>query len=149
MSRVINLNGSGKERTQLTRGIVLALRELVQQKEPGQQTRDLAAFIALALEAIAETIDSSVEAWEKRGYWLKADRFRMEWAWTATLGSAMRKAVSGDDWSSVAITAAQVAQKLGSVDVPQRHRLGTPWVGAWERLRASETAGSGAKNFTP
>lgn len=142
MSRVININDTGKERTQLTRGIVLALRELVKQTEPGQQTQDLAAFIALALEAIAETIDSSVEAWEKRGYWLKADRFRMEWAWTTNLGKNMRQAVTTQDWPQVAMTAAQVAQKLGNVDVPQRHRLGTPWVGAWNKLNASQTPAS-------
>ncbi len=39
----------------------------MKQTEITDKTRDLAAFIALALEAIASTIDTSVEAWEKRG----------------------------------------------------------------------------------
>ncbi|HEX9029378.1 MAG TPA: hypothetical protein VF823_09400 [Anaerolineales bacterium] len=135
MGRVINPEGAGKERTQLTRAVVLALRELMRQTQADGQTRDLAAFIALALNEITETIDTSVVAWEKRGYWLKADRFRMEWAWAEKLGKAMRQAVSDEDWPKVAMTAAQVAEKLKDVDVPQRHRLGTPWVGAWERMR--------------
>ena len=142
MGRVIHLNGSGKDRTSLTRGIVLALRELARQNSTDKLTLDLAAFIALALEAISETIESSVEPWEKRGYWLKADRFRMEWAWTGQLGKTMRKAVSQQDWALAAMTAAQIAEKLKSVEVPQRHRLGTPWMGAWERLIASNPAGS-------
>jgi len=75
---VINTENAGKERTQLTRAVVLALRELMRQTETNRETQDLAAFIVLALENIAATIDSSVEAWEKRGYWLKADRFRMD-----------------------------------------------------------------------
>jgi hypothetical protein len=107
----------------------------MRQPEPNDVTRDLAAFIALALESVAETIDSSVGAWEKRGYWIKADRFRMEWAWTEKYSKSMRKAVNEDDWSAVAMTAVQVTEKLKNVHVPQRHRLGTPWVGAWERLQ--------------
>ena len=107
----------------------------MKQDSTNGQTRDLAAFIALALEAISETIEVSVTAWEKRGYWVKADRFRMEWAWAGRLGSAIRTAVMNDDWPTVAISAAQVAEKLNSVKVPQRHQLGTPWEGAWTRLR--------------
>jgi aldehyde:ferredoxin oxidoreductase len=135
LGRLINPETAGKKRNQLTRAIVLALRELMGQPEPNATTRDIAAFIALALEAIAETIDSSVIAWEKRGYWVKADRFRMEWAWADPLSKSMRQAVTGEDWSGVARISAQVAQKLKGVNLPQRHRLGTPWEGAWLRLQ--------------
>jgi hypothetical protein len=121
----------------MTRAIVIALRELMHQPEPNSSTRDLAAFIALALETIAENIDPSVAAWEKRGYWVKADRFRMEWAWTNRLGGELRKALLEDDWGGVAQAAVQITQKLQDVKVPVRHRLGTPWVGAWNRLKDS------------
>ncbi len=135
MSRVINPDSAGKERTRLTKAIVAAIRELARQNEPNATARDLAAFIALALEDIAAGIDASVAAWEKRDYWVKADRFRMEWAWTASLGSKMKEALLSDDWAAVALLSAQVAQKLGKVEVSQNHRLGTPWVGAWAQLR--------------
>jgi hypothetical protein len=131
---VINPESAGKERTQLLRATVLALRELMQQTRPDAQTRELAAFIALALESIAATIESSVAAWEKRDYWVKADRFRMDWRWAGQLGANMRRAVLEEDWPGIARTAAQVAEKVGRVKVPQRHRLGTPWVGALDRL---------------
>ena len=137
MGRVINIESAGKERTQLTRAIVLAMRELSQQSDLDQKTRDLAAFIALALEEIAGTIDISVAAWEKRGYWVKADRFRMDWIWTENLGAAMRKAVIDEDWATVARTVGQVGEKLGSIKVPQRNRMGTPWVGAHKQLSAN------------
>jgi hypothetical protein len=132
---VINPEGVGKERTQLTRAVVLALRELMRQSEPDSKTRDLAAFIALALQQVSETIDTSVTAWEKRGYWLKADRFRMEWAWTERYSTMIRQALLEDNWPEVAMAAAQVTEKLKDVSVPQRHKLGTPWAGAWERLK--------------
>jgi len=134
LGRVINPETAAKERTQLERGIVLALRELMRQAEPDAHTRDMAAFIALALEAIWATIDSSVVAWEKRGYWIKADRFRMEWMWSEQLGKNMRQAVLAEDWGKIAQLSAQVAVRLSDVKLPQRHRLGTPWVGAWQRL---------------
>lgn len=134
LGRVINPEGAGKERTQLTRSVVLALRALVQQNEPNQETRDLAAYIALALLAIEDTVDVSAQAWEKRGYWVKADRYRMEWAWSSKLGKAMKDAVLREDWAYIARTAAQVAEHLKDVEVPKRHHLGTPWVGARHRL---------------
>jgi len=135
LSRVINPDSAGKERNHLTRSVVLSIRELMRQAEPGSLAQDQAAFIALALRAIFETIDVSVAAWEKRGYWVKADRFRMDWAWSEHLGSAMEKAVLEDDWASVAHLAVQIAEKLKSVQVPQRNRLGEPWVGAFKQLK--------------
>jgi len=135
LGRVINPETAGKERTQLTRAVTLALRELMRQTEANGATRDLAAFIAITLETVAGTIDPSVAAWEKRGYWVKADHFRMEWLWTGQIAHSMRQAVLQDEWGTVARLSVQIAQKLSTVKLPQRHRLGTPWVGAYERLK--------------
>ena len=135
MSRIINPDSAGKERTQLTKGIVLSIRELAKQTDPGAESRDLAAFIALALAQISAGIDVSVAAWEKRGYWVKADKFRMEWLWADAYAAKMKNAVLSDDWATVAITMTQVAQKLAKVQVPAGHRLGRPWVGAFKKLR--------------
>ncbi len=148
MSRVINPDSAGKDRTRLTKAIVIAIRELARQSDPsipvraqagsGQdqvaEARDLAAFIALALQTIAAGIDVSVAAWEKRDYWVKADRFRMEWAWAGQMGEKMRTAVLSDDWGNVAMLSAQIAQKLQKIKVSENHRMGSPWVGAWEKL---------------
>ncbi len=135
LSRIINTDSAGKERTRFTKSIVLAVRGLAQQTGPGAESRDLAAFISLALAIVAETIDVSVAAWEKRGYWVKADRFRMDWAWTGQFSEKMRQAVQSDDWAKVAEVAALTAQKLNKVTIPVRNRLGKPWVGAWEELK--------------
>jgi hypothetical protein len=136
LSRVINPESSGKERLQLTRLVALAVQQLMRESEISQKTRDLAAFITLALEAIAKTIDVSVTAWEKRGYWLKADRFRMEWEWSERLGQNMRVAVLKEDWGSVAAITAKIAEKLGHVQLPKRGRKDEFWVGAWEKLNS-------------
>jgi len=137
VSRVINPESAGKDRLQLTRSIVRAIQELMKQSEISEKTRDLAAFIAIALEAIAGTIDTSVEAWEKRGYWLKADRFRMEWEWAGRLGSKMKEATMQEDWGTVAITAAHIAEKLKGVELPKRPAKTEPWEGTWAKLLSS------------
>jgi len=136
VGRVIQTEGAGKDRNRLTRCVVLALRELMRQTEPNELAHDLAAFIGLALVEIGDTVDASVVAWEKRDYWVKADRFRMEWEWARRLGLAMQEAVRAEDWAQVALLSAQIGQRLMKVTIPQRHRLGTPWEGAWERLNA-------------
>lgn len=138
MSRVINPDSAGKERTHLTKAVVLAIRELVQQPDTGVETHDLAAFIALALTAISETIEVSVVAWEKRDYWVKADKFRMEWAWAGQYAEKMRRGVLDEDWNTVAQTSAKIAQKLGKVVVSPKHRLGQPWIGAWDELKRQQ-----------
>lgn len=134
MSRVYNPDSAGKERNTLTRIIVLALRNLMKQQGTDDLTRDLAAYVALALAEINATIEPSVSAWEKRGYWVKADKFRLEWEWTGNTSHALRDALIKDDWATVAMTSAKVAQKLGTITVPERNRLGTPWVGSWKKL---------------
>lgn len=134
MSRVINPDSAGKERTRLTKSIVLAVRELAKQSTVTPETKDIAAFIALALKSISEGIDASVAAWEKRDYWVKADKFRMEWMWAGQYADKMRAALLADDWGTVAMQSAQIAQKLNRIVVSENHRLGKPWVGAYSVL---------------
>jgi hypothetical protein len=131
---VINPDSAGKDRTRLTKGIVLALRELAKQQDVNSETKDLAAFITLALKTISEGIDVSVAAWEKRGYWVKADRFRMDWMWTGQYADKLKVAIFTDDWATVAMTIPQIAQKLSKIEVSPNHRLGKPWEGAFKQL---------------
>ena len=134
MSPIINPESAGKERTQLTKAIVLAVRELAKQTDVAGEAKDLAAFIAIALKNISDGIDVSVAAWEKRGYWVKADRFRMEWMWTGQYADKMKVAIFTDDWGTIAMLMPQIAQKLNKIVVSPNHRLGKPWVGAFEQL---------------
>jgi hypothetical protein len=135
LSRVINPDSIGKERNRLTKGVVLAIRVLAQQDKPGPESRDLAAFITLALESISQTIDVTVAPWEKRDYWVKADKFRMAWAWSGQYAQKMKWAVLSEDWATVAQIAALTAQKLSKVSVSSSHHLGKPWTGAWNELQ--------------
>jgi len=134
LSRLIKTETAGKDRTRLTKSIVLAVRELAKQKDVTPEAKDLAAFIALALRTISDGIDESVAAWEKRGYWVKADRFRMEWLWTGQFAEKMKNALLSDDWGTIAMLMPQIAQKLGKIQIAENHRLGKPWVGFYKRM---------------
>ena len=135
MSKIYSPDSAGKDRTRLSKTIVLALRELMKQTEPDEVTRDITAYLIVSLEEIAGNIDASVSAWEKRGYWVKADRFRLEWEWASVIASELRTALAGEDWGTIARLAVKIAQKLNNVVVPARHRMGTPWVGVARLLK--------------
>jgi hypothetical protein len=134
LSRLINPDSVGKERARLTKAIVLCMRELARQAGVTPEAKDLAAFIALALKSISEGIDVSVAAWEKRDYWVKADKFRMEWMWAGQVASKMSEAVLSDDWGAIATQIPQIARKLNKVQVSDNHRIGRPWIGAYKQL---------------
>jgi len=138
MSRIIHTEGAGKDRPRLLKSISLAIRELGKQTSLDEQTLDLLAYLVFALEAIAAGIEESVIAWEKRGYWIKADRFRMEWQWAGQLAARLRTALLQGNWAEASQLTAQIAQKISHITVPEHHRLGKPWVGAWKRLTGGE-----------
>jgi hypothetical protein len=134
LSSVVNHETAGKDRKRLVHLIALAIRELNAHQDITSETRDLAAFIALSLIAIHNTIDRSVEPWEKRGYWIKADRYRTEWDWTLKLGNKMRESILNEDWAMVAISTVAIYEKLGDVKLPVRNKSGKFWGGSFNML---------------
>ncbi len=130
MSRIINTEGSRKERLQLSKNILLALRELIKHKEPNEESRDIVAYIILSLRALNQTIESSVLAWEKRGYWLKADRYRLEWEWAEEYSNSLYESLINNEWQIIALLIVKIGEKLGAIKVPKHNKLGTPWLGS-------------------
>ena len=134
LGRIIKAGSASKDRIWLEKGIVISIRELAKQSDRDENAYDLVAFIALSLKAIGDSVDESVVAWEKRGYWVKADRYRMEWSWSTRLGEELQQALLKGDWGFVANIIAQVTQKMSKVKVSTKNRIGSPWVGTWDRL---------------
>jgi hypothetical protein len=137
LSRIISTEGGTKERTRLSKAVVKAIRLMAMKQQPDEESRDLAAFIAIALDEMYKTVETSVVAWEKKDYWVKADRFRMEWEWCSRTSAAMSKAVLSEDWGTVATTSGLIAQKLMKIQLAPGARIGTPWVGALKQLKAN------------
>ena len=142
MSRVINPDGVGKQRTQMMKALAISLRELATHNRSDGLARDLAAFMVLLLEEIAGTVDRTVGPWEKRGYWLKADKFRLDWDWAGQSAATLRRALLDENWDEITPELAKLGPRVSKVKLPKTHRLGTPWQGAWERLLETEREGS-------
>jgi len=128
------MESAGRERNQLTRAILVAVRELSKMTTFGDEARDLAAFIVLALQKLSKGVDASALAWEKRGYWVKADRFRMDWAWADPIAINLQSAIQSRDWSSVASLLLKVAERFKDTRIATNPRVGKPWIGAFERM---------------
>ncbi len=131
MTRIIKTSTPGKERNQLSKAIVITIREFMQMQEPDEQTKDMVAFIILALDEISAGIDKSVVAWEKRGYWVKADKYRMEWQWTGEYAKSLTQAFEKDEWTLIASLLLEIMGKFDSIKVSSRHRMGRPWKSAY------------------
>lgn len=135
MSRVINPESAGKERNRAVKVLVLSIRELLKQQEASDLSRDLLACILMSLDQITETVDVSMEAWEKRGYWVKAEHFRMEWRWAEVIANRIRADVLAENYAAVIPTLVEVMQAHSDVKISENHRMGTPWTGCWAELK--------------
>jgi hypothetical protein len=102
------------------------------------ESKDLISFIGLSLLRMHDTVEETVRPWEKRDYWLKADRFRMDWRWTKEIGDQVVDYALNDNWDEITSYLAQISQHLSKVNVSPRHRMGTPWKGAYKELQKTE-----------
>ncbi len=77
--------------------------------------------------------DETATAWEKRSYWLKADRFRQDWLWTDRIGGCLREALAVSNLERARGCGMELATHLQRVRVPASRLQSRPWVGAWEK----------------
>jgi hypothetical protein len=90
------------------------------------------AFIILALRQIADGIEKSVIAWEKRDYWVKADKYRMDWAWVTPKANELEQDLKAEDWGQIAGHLVTLMDRFNNIKVSDKHRMGKPWVGAYK-----------------
>lgn len=136
VTQIIKTTTPGKEREQLSRAIVITIRSFMRQAKPDQETDDMLAFIILALNEISDGIDRSVAAWEKRGYWVKADKYRLEWQWSEHMAAKLQAAFEKKDWGAISESLLKTMGYFSSIKVSDRHRMGKPWSGAFTAYKA-------------
>jgi uncharacterized phage-associated protein len=136
VSQIINPSTPGKERNRLSKAIVITIRAFMRQEKPDKNTKDMLAFIILALREISNGIDKSVTAWEKRGYWIKADKYRMEWEWTSQYADQLHAAFNNEKWSEITALLMQIMGRFSDIKVSDKHRMGKPWIGALKQYQA-------------
>jgi len=88
-------------RNRLIKSIVLAIRNIYQKSIIDDEGLDLIAFIIIALIQINKTVEQSATAWEKRNYWIKADKFRLEWVWAIQYANTLEKILHDKNWGQL------------------------------------------------
>ena len=136
MSRVINVNNPTKIRNQHRRTIAEILRHLIQKPEMDAEARDMAAMLVYLLREIQEGVEQSVTAWEKRGYWMKAERFLRDWEWTAVTSANIEDVIRNQAWDLLPELLADLFSQFADVQIKTMTRKPDAWRGAYKKLLA-------------
>jgi hypothetical protein len=96
-------------------------------------SRDRLAFLLLCLGEVRRSVDQTADAWEKRGYWVKADRFRAEWQWLQAAEGDLAQALAAGDVEVGVELAGGLNGRLPQATPPRKRAEAPLWRGAWER----------------
>ena len=140
MSRVINPDSVGKERTRLTKSIVLCMREMMKMAKVTPEAKDMASFIALALQSISEGVDVSVDAWEKRDYWVKSEELRQRWMWVGDMADQLRAMIYADQWTLLPPMMLKLLPKVADIKITKMTRDVSLWDGVYDTLMKEKPA---------
>jgi hypothetical protein len=134
MSRIVNTADPGKQRGQLRRTIAEVLRHLMFKRELDEEAKDLAAALVLALRDIAATVEVTTAAWEKRDYFLKADRFRLEWEWVTPAAQRLEAIIRQERWEKLPQELASLAPRFGDIRIAKMTRPVSAWKASYRLL---------------
>ncbi len=134
MSRVINVDSPGKLRNQIMRTAAEVIRRLSHKTEVDDEARDMVALLIYCFREVNTGIDESVRAWEKRDYWLKAEQFRIKWAWVGQAAADLERIVRTEAWDDLPHTLIQLLPYFEDIKIAKFTRKPGLWQGAYQRL---------------
>lgn len=135
MSPVIRPESAARARDRILGAIAFTLRVAASDTSAHSvERRDMLAFVALALTQLSQSVEETSNAWERRGYWVKADKFRLEWGWADRVARELRAALSKDDMAIAGPLASGIAGHLSRAKIPARLAGTKPWQDAWALL---------------
>lgn len=136
MSRVFRAETGARRRQRMMRGMASVLRYAGNHQADEDEQRDLLAYVYFALAEIVESVDQSASAWEKRGYWVKADRFRADWRWSVDCLASAEDALRDPGQADSVDVLASLLTPLKDVQPYKRPSDQPAWRGSWKRWRA-------------
>lgn len=136
MGRLIVTDSTGTQRQRWRRSIAEALKRMMAKTELDEEAKDLAALIVFALREIAAGVEQSAAVWDKRHYYIKADRLREDWEWASRSADRMHRLIRAGDWLRLPVVLAELAPRFADVRVSQLTRSPELWRGAYQRLLA-------------
>ena len=134
MSRVIHTQSPAKIRNHNRRTIAEILRHLGQKPALDAETKDMAAMIVFLLREISVNVDSSAQAWEKRGYWMKAERFLRNWQWLDETAGNFEDVIRNDAWDLLPELMVDLYPRFADIQIKNLTRKADSWRGAYQKL---------------
>jgi hypothetical protein len=138
MSRVINTNSPTKIRNRNRRSIAEILRRLSQKPEFDEEAKDMAATLVFLLREIWEGVEKSAAAWEKRDYWMKAERFLREWEWAGETAVNIEDVLRNEAWDLLPELLADLFPRFTDIQLKTMTRKPDLWRGNFQRLLAED-----------
>lgn len=139
MARVINTNSPGKRRNAQMRTVAEILRHLGQKTRIDDSSKDMVAAVIFSLRAIEATVEESAVAWEKRGYWKKADDFQQKWWWCSLSSVALEKLVRSDNWEQIPEAMVNLFPHFSAIKINRLTRDPRDWIGMYSKLMREKT----------
>lgn len=136
MSRVINTNSPTKQRNYQRRTIAELLRHLSRRPTIDAEAQDMLAAIVFALRTIQSVNLESAAAWEKRGYWMKAERFMRDWEWVKLTAYDLEDVLRYEAWDLAPRLVLTLLPHFADIQVKNLTRSADEWQGAYARLIA-------------
>ena len=136
MSRVINTNSPGKVRNRNMRSIAEIMRRVGGKAKIDSEAKDMIAALVFLLREVHESALVTVEAWEKRGYWMKADRFILEWEWSEEIAANLEDVIRHEAWDLMPRLLAGLIPHTTDIQIKTMTRSPDIWRGAYQKLLA-------------
>jgi leucyl-tRNA synthetase len=136
MSRIININNAARVRNQNLRTIAELMRRLGARSAVDAEAKDMVAALVYLLREINQSAEKTTQAWEKRGYWMKADRFLLEWEWAKEAAANLEDVLRHEAWDLLPRLLADLLPHAADQQVKNLTRTESAWKGAYQRLLA-------------
>ena len=132
MSRILRSERGTTNRARIMRSMAQALRAAAEPEDSsGAEERDIPAFLALGLAELQDSVTETTSAWERRAYWVKADRFRQQWEWVPRNLARLEASLDQADLIQAGACGVEVAAALADLKIRPGKAKAKPWKGAW------------------
>ena len=138
MSRVVHVDNPGKRRNAARRSIAEILRYLSRKGQIDDEARDMSAALVFLLREVKATVDESAAAWEKRGYWMKVERFVRDYEWIPEMAANIDDVIRHGAWDLLPELLAELSPRFDDIQIKTMTRKPDAWRGAYRRLLADQ-----------
>ena len=133
MTRIIRTDSPARNRQRLLKALASAFHYFRQEKTTEEQQKDIYVFTLLTLQALSESVDQTALAWEKRDYWIKADRLRDTWRWVFEAHNHLLIALHNNNIEDAYQQLESLYEQTEPVQLPWKQPGQELWQGAWKK----------------